>query len=268
VAEYAVFTSEGIPEEIKRTVEVCEYNDLDCVERKLRTEEFAGVIAEPVAGNMGVILPEKGFLEGLREISRTYGTVLIFDEVITGFRLGLSGAQGLFKVTPDLTTLGKIIGGGLPVGAVAGKKEVMRNLTPEGKVFNAGTFNAHPLTMAAGLATLEVLESDPKAYETANRATKILVETVEEALRGKEYALNEIGSMMQFFIGVKEVKNSAQARQARKDVYLRFHEEVRKAGVFVAPSQFEAIFTSAVHTEEIMKEYSERIRRVLAGLSW
>jgi len=268
VAEYAVFTSEGIPEEIKRTVEVCEYNDLDCVERKLRTEEFAGVIVEPVAGNMGVILPEKGFLEGLREISKTYGTVLIFDEVITGFRLGLSGAQGLFKVTPDLTTLGKIIGGGLPVGAVAGKKEIMRNLTPEGKVFNAGTFNAHPLTMAAGLATLEVLESDPKAYETANRATKILVETLEEALKGEEYALNGIGSMMQFFIGVKEVKNSVQARHARKDVYLRFHEEVRKAGVFVAPSQFEAIFTSAVHTEEIMKEYSERIRRVLAGLSW
>jgi glutamate-1-semialdehyde 2,1-aminomutase len=268
VAEYSVFTSDGIPEEIKNTVEVCEYNDLSCVEKKLRSEEFAAVIVEPVAGNMGVVLPDDGFLQGLREVTKTYGTVLIFDEVITGFRLGLSGAQGHFRVIPDLTTLGKIIGGGLPIGAITGKREIMSYLTPGGKVFNAGTFNANPLSMAAGLATIEVLETNPKAYETANKAIDILAEAVERGLKGRTYAINRIASMMQFFLGVKEVRNSQQAKQAKKEAFLKFHEEGRKKGVFVAPSQFEAIFTSSAHLEEVMKEYSDAVYRTLVELTW
>ncbi len=268
VSEYNVFTSEGIPEEIKLTVDVCEYNDLQCVEKKLKTEEFAGVIVEPVAGNMGVIPPEKDFLKGLRELTRTYNTLLIFDEVITGYRLGLAGAQGYFNVVPDITTLGKIIGGGLPVGAVAGKREIMDLLTPSGKVFNAGTFNANPLTMAAGLATVSELEENPKNYEIAENAAKALQETIEEGLKDKNYALNRVKSMLQVFFGVKEVKNSAQAKQARRDVFLKFHEELLRQGIFVAPSQFEAIFTSSAHTEDVMNEYLDKIRKVLEGMNW
>ena len=268
VSEYNVFTSDGIPEEIKLTVDVCEYNDLECVEKKLKTEEFAGVIVEPVAGNMGVIPPEKDFLRGLRELTKSYNTVLIFDEVITGYRLGLSGAQGYFQVVPDLTTLGKIIGGGLPVGGVAGKKEIMDLITPSGKVFNAGTFNANPLTMAAGLATISELEENPKNYEVAEEAARAVEETLEEGLKRKTYTINRVKSMLQVFFGVNEVKNSAQAKQAKREVFLKFHENLLREGIFVAPSQFEAIFTSSAHTEDVMNEYLGKMKKVLEGLSW
>ena len=266
-SEYNVAISMGIPNSILNTVVICKYNDLDCVEKKLKNEDIAGVIVEPVMGNMGVILPEKDFLKGLRELTRTYNSVLIFDEVITGFRLGLSGAQGYFGVIPDLTTLGKIIGGGLPIGAVAGKRDIMDNLTPAGKVFNAGTFNANPLTMTAGVATIEVLETT-NAYDVANKAMKELVEGISEIFssKGYKYTINHIQSMAQFFLGVDKVKNADDARLANKDLYVKIHERLLKYGVFIPPSQFETIFTSAAHTTEIVNLTLEALRKVVSEL--
>lgn len=266
-SEYNVAISMGIPNSILNTVVICKYNDLDCVEKKLKNADIAGVIVEPVMGNMGVILPEKDFLKGLRELTRTYNTVLIFDEVITGFRLGLSGAQGYFGVTPDLTTLGKIIGGGLPIGAVAGKRDIMDNLTPAGKVFNAGTFNANPLTMSAGVATIEVLETT-NAYDIANKAMKELVEGISEIFssKGYKFTINHIQSMAQFFLGVDKVKNADDARLANKDLYVKIHERLLKYGVFIPPSQFETIFTSAAHTTEIVNLTLEALRKVVSEL--
>ncbi|QGR15852.1 glutamate-1-semialdehyde 2,1-aminomutase [Sulfurisphaera ohwakuensis] len=267
VSEFNVIISSGIPTSIINTVIVCKYNDLDCVEKHLRTEEIAGVIVEPVMGNMGVILPEQDFLNGLRELTKTYNSVLIFDEVITGFRLGLSGAQGYFKVIPDLTTLGKIIGGGLPIGAVTGKKEIMSNLTPEGNVFNAGTFNANPLTMAAGIATIEVLETT-NAYDIANKASKEIAEELDNSLSKKnfKYTINRIQSMFQFFIGISKVTNADDARLANKHLYVKIHEKLLKLGVFIPPSQFETIFTSSSHSDEIVNLTIEAIHKVVSEI--
>ena len=266
-SEYNVAISMGIPNSILNTVITCKYNDLDCVEKQLKKEDIAGVIVEPVMGNMGVILPEKDFLRGLRELTKTYNTILIFDEVITGFRLGLSGAQGYFDVIPDLTTLGKIIGGGLPIGAVAGKKDIIDNLTPIGKVFNAGTFNANPLTMASGVATIEVLETT-NAYDIANEAMEELVEGMNEIFtsKGYKFTINRIQSMAQFFLGVDKVKNADDARLANKELYVKIHERLLKYGVFIPPSQFETIFTSAAHSIEIVNLTIEALRKVVSGL--
>lgn len=266
-SEYNVTISMGIPTSILNTIVICKYNELDCVEKKLKDEDIAGVIVEPVMGNMGVILPNRDFLKGLRELTKTYNTLLIFDEVITGFRLGLSGAQGYFGVIPDLTTMGKIIGGGLPIGAVAGKRDIMDNLTPAGKVFNAGTFNANPLSMTAGIATIEVLETT-NAYEVANKATKELVDGINEVLtsKGYKFTINHIQSMSQFFLGVDKVNNADDARLANKDLYVKIHERLLKQGVFIPPSQFETLFTSASHNTEIVNLTIEALRKVVSEL--
>jgi len=260
-SEFGIPNSEGIPSVVRSTVEVCEYNDVQCVEKKLKTEQFAATIVEPVMGNMGVILPNRDFLTGLREVCEETGTVLIFDEVITGFRLGLSGAQGVFKVLPDLTVLGKIIGGGMPIGGLTGKREIMELLTPAGKVFNAGTFNAHPLSMVAGLATIEELERG-RAYETAERAIRTIVQEIEDSIK-LQHTVNYISSMMQVFFGVREVRRASDARASNKGVYSRFHESLLKRGVFIPPSQFETIFTSASHDETVVESTLEAIKGAL-----
>jgi len=260
-SEFGIPNSEGIPSVVRSTVEVCEYNDVQCVEKKLKTEQFAATIVEPVMGNMGVILPNRDFLTGLREVCEETGTVLIFDEVITGFRLGLSGAQGVFKVLPDLTVLGKIIGGGMPIGGLTGKREIMELLTPAGKVFNAGTFNAHPLSMVAGLATIEELERG-RAYETAERAIRTIVQEIEDSIK-LQHTVNYISSMMQVFFGVREVRRASDARASNKGVYSRFHEYLLKRGVFIPPSQFETIFTSASHDETVVESTLEAIKGAL-----
>ncbi|BCU70382.1 glutamate-1-semialdehyde 2,1-aminomutase [Stygiolobus caldivivus] len=265
--EFNVSTSNGIPALVRNTVEICEYNDLGCVEKKLKNEDIAGVIVEPIMGNMGLILPEKGFLEGLRELTRSYNTLLIFDEVITGFRLGLSGAQGYFNVIPDLTTLGKIIGGGLPIGAVAGKSEIIDLLTPSGKVFNAGTFNANPLSMAAGVATIEVLERE-KVYDTARDSANAFSEELKTLLekKGITFTLNRVESMFQVFFGVREVKNATQAKQSDKSFYFRVHQKMLEQGVFIPPSQFEVIFSSGVHNSHIVNATLEAVKKVITEL--
>ncbi|MUM64657.1 glutamate-1-semialdehyde 2,1-aminomutase [Acidianus infernus] len=246
-SEFGVPNSEGIPEEVLKTVIVCEYNDLQCVEKKLKNEDVAAVIVEPVMGNMGVIPPEKDFLKGLREITSTYNTLLIFDEVITGFRLSMGGAQEYFGVTADLTTLGKIIGGGFPIGAFGGKREIMDMLTPSGKVFNAGTFNANPISMSAGLATLEVMERENVIEKTTYVAEKV----TEELERIKyPHVINRVKNMFQIFFGVEKVSNATEARRAKKEVYLQFQINLMKNGVYFPPSQFESVFTSLAHYDD------------------
>jgi glutamate-1-semialdehyde 2,1-aminomutase len=263
-SEYNILMSDGIPAEIVNTVEVCEYNDIQCVEKKLKTEQFAGIIVEPVAGNMGLVLPEREFLKALREFSSSYGSLLIFDEIITGFRLGLGGAQEYFKINADIVTLGKIIGGGFPIGAVASKSYIMDMLTPKGKVFNAGTFNAHPISMAAGLATIEILESE-NVYYIANKAINAISEELERMIKN-QFVINKIASMMQIFFDVNSVKNASEARKANKEKYVKFAEKLLKNGVFIPHSQFEVIFTSGAHDENVVNETIEKLKEAVKEL--
>lgn len=259
--EFGIPDSEGIPTAVTRTVVVCEYNDLECVEKKLRSEEIAGVIVEPVMGNMGVIPPNKDFLKGLRELTKDYNTLLIFDEVITGFRLSLSGAQGYYGITPDITTLGKIIGGGFPIGAIGGKREIISMLTPEGKVFNAGTFNANPISMTAGIATIEVIERE-NVIEKAAYVAKAISEELDK-LRF-EHIVNRVQSMFQIFFGIRgKVSNAIEAKKANKEIYSKFHLMMLKEGVFIPPSQFESLFTSLAHyDDEVINLTINAIRKV------
>ncbi len=271
-AEYGVPTSAGVPEEVARLTLVARYNDLESVEKIMRRhgDHVAAIIVEPVAGNSGVIPPREGFLRGLRELADRYGALLIMDEVITGFRLGLGGAQERFGVRGDITTLGKIVGGGFPIGVVVASREIMENLTPSGKVFNAGTFNAHPVTMAAGLATIEVLETG-EPYRVAGEAARRLAEAYEElaSRNGLDYVVHRVESMFQIFLGVREVWSPEDAAKADKRLYTRLHEELLKRGVFVTPSQLEAVFTSAAHTREVVEEtlqaLEEAFRAAVSG---
>ncbi|WP_205760702.1 glutamate-1-semialdehyde 2,1-aminomutase [Acidianus sulfidivorans] len=256
--EFGVPDSDGIPKEVLNTVIICEYNNLDCVEKNLKTEEIAGVIVEPVMGNMGVIPPDKNFLSGLRELTKTYNTLLIFDEVITGFRLSLGGAQEYFKVSADITTLGKIIGGGFPIGAIGGKREIIDMLTPNGKVFNAGTFNANPISMTAGLATIEVLER-----ENVIDKTTIVAKTISEELDKLpvKHTINRVQNMFQIFFEIDKVTNATEAKKANKDEYIKFHVNLLKHGVFIPPSQYESIFTSLAHYDDnVINETLQAIR--------
>ncbi|ACP36109.1 glutamate-1-semialdehyde-2,1-aminomutase [Sulfolobus islandicus Y.G.57.14] len=263
--EYNVTTSDGIPMEIMKTVEICEFNDLDCVDKKLRNEDIAAALLEPIMGNAGVILPEKGFLSGLRELTKSYNSLLIFDEVITGFRIDIGGAQSYYQIYPDITTLGKIIGGGFPIGAVAGKAEIIDNFTPAGRVFNAGTFNANPISMIAGIATIEELEKE-YPYNIANKASKTLVEELERLLKIK-HTINHIGSMFQVFFGIDKVRNYSDAKRANKEYYIKFHERLLKERVFIPPSQYETIFTSAAHEDDVVNDTIDKLAKVIGELS-
>ncbi len=253
VATLGIPGSPGVPEEIVSNTISVPYNDLGAVEEVFAKsgDTIAAVIVEPIAGNMGVIPPQKGFLEGLRELTLKNGTLLIFDEVITGFRIGLNGAQGYYGITPDLTCLGKIIGGGLPVGAYGGKAEIMKHVAPQGPIYQAGTLSGNPIAVAAGLATLNVLKR-PGVYqrleELAQRLSKGLREAAKEA--GIEVSLNRVGSMMTCFFTSGEVTDFAQAMSADTERYAKFWREMLARGVYLAPSQFEATFVSLAHTEE------------------
>ncbi|BEP17720.1 glutamate-1-semialdehyde 2,1-aminomutase [Pyrofollis japonicus] len=268
-AEYGVPMSKGVPSDVAKLTLVAKYNDLESVEKIMRKhgEKVAAVIVEPVVGNAGVIPPKPGFLQGLRELTKTYGALLIMDEVITGFRLGLGGAQEYYGVKGDITTLGKIVGGGMPIGVVAASKEVMKELTPSGKVFNAGTFNAHPVTMAAGLATIEVLETG-EPYKVANNAAKTLVETLGDLVKryGIEATINHVESMFQIFFTGNEVASPEDAQKSKKEVYVALHEELLKRGVFIAPSQMEAVFTSGVHSEDVVEETKKALEESFKAL--
>ena len=245
--------SPGVPEEIVKNTLSIPYNNIEALERTLRDPELdiACVIVEPVAGNMGVVVPERAFLQRLRELTAELGIVLIFDEVITGFRLALGGAQERFGILPDLTCLGKIIGGGLPVGAYGGRRELMDMIAPSGPIYQAGTLSGNPLAMAAGLAMLDVVQR-PGFYD-ALEATSTWFGTEMERLAAAApvpITVNRIGSLMTCFFTAGPVTDFDSAMQADAARYGRFFRHMLAGGIWLAPSQFEAAFVSAAHSPE------------------
>lgn len=259
----------GVTEGTAKDTIVLPYNDIDAVKEAFRKEgeNIAAVIVEPIAGNMGVVLPEPGFLEGLREITKEYGALLIFDEVITGFRVSYGGAQELLGIMPDLTTLGKIIGGGLPVGAFGGRAEIMDYIAPEGPVYQAGTLSGNPLAMAAGIATLEILKNK-SVYENLEKMSKMLAEGLKSAFEesGIPFYQTRVASMMCTFFTSDKVKNYQTAANSDTDAYAKFFWGMIENGVYFAPSQFEAAFVSAAHTELDIEKTVEAARKVLKTL--
>jgi glutamate-1-semialdehyde 2,1-aminomutase len=244
----------GVPEETTRNTIVVPYNDVDRFEKVVREERenLAAVIVEPAVGNIGVVLPKEGFLESLRELTAKYGVVLIFDEVITGFRLALGGAQEYYGVTPDLTTLGKILGGGFPIAAYAGKKEIMRLIAPSGKVYQAGTYSGNPISVAAGLATLKILRSRKRFYSEMEKKCEKLdrqLNRVADEL-GVQMQVNHVGSMFQMFLTGKPVYDYASARAADNKRFMALHRRLLEKGVFLPPSQFETCFISWAHSKK------------------
>ena len=259
--------SAGVPEGCTRDTLTAVYNDLQSVEDIFGAcgSEIAAVIVEPVAANMGVVLPEEGFLTGLRRICDEYGALLIFDEVITGFRLSLSGAQGYFGIRPDLTTFGKIIGGGMPVGAYGGRRDVMELIAPSGPVYQAGTLSGNPVAMAAGLAQLKLLRDTPDFYEELNRKGDVFFENMKEAVReaGKPWQVNHIGSLGCIFFTDGPVENYAQAKTADTKAFAEYFSWMLGHGIYVAPSQFEAMFLSSAMTEEELAGVLETLKEYL-----
>ena len=258
--------SAGVPAGCTQDTLTAVYNDLDSVQAIFDQfrGEIAAVIVEPVAANMGVVLPKEGFLEGLRRICTEQGSLLIFDEVITGFRLSLSGAQGYFGVEPDLTTFGKIIGGGMPVGAYGGRKDVMKLIAPSGPVYQAGTLSGNPVAMAAGLRQLKLLRETPDFYKKLNHKADVFFEGMQEAVKaaGKPWQINHIGSLGCIFFTDRPVTNYAEAKTSDTKKFGEYFSYMIKNGIYLAPSQFEAMFLSAAMTEEelantqeIFKEY-------------
>ena len=231
-----------------------------------RGREIAAVIVEPVAGNMGVVPPRPGFLEGLREVTRAHGALLIFDEVITGFRVAYGGAQQLYGVRPDLTCLGKIIGGGLPVGAYGGARALMEQVAPLGTIYQAGTLSGNPLAVAAGLATLRALR-ERGVYARLEALGAALERGLREAAGAAGVALtvNRVGSMLTGFFCAGPVTDYASARRADTSAYARFFHAMLGAGVFLAPSQFEAAFVSLAHTDADIAEAGRAAARALAA---
>ncbi len=244
-------SSPGIPEQVSSTVIVSKYNDEDSVSSIFREfgDRIAAVITEPVMGNAGVILPEPGFLEFLREITEKNSSLLIFDEVITGYRFAFSPYQDIINIKPDITTLGKIIGGGLPIGLFGGKKDIMKMVSPSGSVYESGTFSGNPLTMAAGLAALNELQRSD--YRTLEKRTEELVKGILRSAekRKKRLAVNSIGSMFQMFFGIENVKSYADALTADKNAYFRAFRMLSREGVYLPPSQYETNFVSFAHSE-------------------
>ena len=232
---------------------MADYNDLDPVRAHFEAQpgEIACVIVEPVAGNMGCVPPVDGFLEGLREICTKEGAVLIFDEVMTGFRVAMGGAQERYGVLPDLTTLGKVIGGGLPVGAYGGREDLMRQVAPDGPVYQAGTLSGNPLATAAGTAALTYLKDNPDVFETLEERGQQLEAGIQGIIAEGGYPLywTRVGSMASLFFSADSVTDWHSAARSDRDAFKRFFWGMLDRGVYLAPSPFEALFLSSAHTE-------------------
>lgn len=253
VATLSLPDSPGVPENVAANTIAVPYNDLEAVRLVLKEfgEEVACIIVEPIAGNMGVVPPLPGFLEGLRSLTEQYGCLLIFDEVMTGFRVGYHSAQGLFGITPDLTCLGKIIGGGLPVGAYGGKRVIMEQMAPNGPIYQAGTLSGNPLAMIAGYTTLKLL-GEPKVYEELERKSARLEAGFSKnaAVFGVPCTINRVGSMVCPFFTDQKVINYETAKTSNLTLFKQYFAKLLDLGVSIAPSQFEGMFVSAVHSDE------------------
>ncbi len=249
---------------------IARFNDLDSVEKLVleNPDEIAAIIVEPVAGNMGCVLPSAGFLEGLRSICDKAGIVLIFDEVMTGFRLSQGGAQERLEVEPDMTTLGKIIGGGMPVGAYGGRKEIMDFVSPQGPVYQAGTLSGNPVAMAAGLSVLRYLRNHPEVYTRIEETTHTIVSGYREILNeiGKDYTINTIGSMVSLFFSEEPVIDMDSAKKCDTALFGRYFRGMLEKGVYLAPSQFESLFISTAitptETDHILSATREVMRSI------
>jgi glutamate-1-semialdehyde 2,1-aminomutase len=251
-------TSLGVPEETTRNTIVMPFNDTEKFERAVKENknDLAAVIVEPVIGNIGVVLPESGFLETLRELTEHYGAVLIFDEVLTGFRLALGGAQEYYGVTPDMTTLGKILGGGLPMAAFVGKEEIMKMIAPSGKVYQAGTYSGNPVSVAAGLTTLKILlERGAGFYDKLALNCQKIVNPIKKVISefGKKLQINYVASMYQIFFTEESVIDYKTVKTADNTKFMLFHEKLLENGIFVPPSQFESCFLSSEHSSQDTK---------------
>jgi glutamate-1-semialdehyde 2,1-aminomutase len=246
-------TSLGIPEETSKNTFVLPFNNTALLQQFIDRygEEIAAVVIEPVMGNAGPILPREGYLQDVRKITQEHGVILIFDEVITGFRLAFGGAQEYFKITPDMTTLGKILGGGLPLAAFGGKKEVMEQVSPLGRVYQAGTFNGNPISVAAGLETLKILSKKPEIYEQLKRKGDRLRKSLQDIIEDRRVAVQVSGleSMFQIFFTKNAVTDYESVQTSDRTQFMNYQRNLMKQRVFVPPSQFETCFISAVHTD-------------------
>jgi glutamate-1-semialdehyde 2,1-aminomutase len=269
VATLGLPDSPGVPKAATSSTLTAPFNDLEAVKALFEEnrDEVAGVILEPVVGNAGFIAPDAGFLEGLRELTHEYGALLVFDEVMTGFRIAYGGAQEKFGVTPDLTTLGKVIGGGLPVGAYGGRRDIMSMVAPAGPVYQAGTLSGNPLAMTAGIKTLELLQK-PGTYESLERITKKLADGLLQIAKETGHAAcgGQISAMFGLFFTAGPVHNYEDAKKSDTTKFGRFHRGMLERGVYLAPSQFEAGFTSFAHTEEDIEQTLTVARDVMSSL--
>ena len=257
LATFGIPGSPGVPEELAKLTISLPFNSLEAVEIAVEKfgDQIAAIIIEPVAGNMGVVLPEEGFLEGLRRITREHGILLMFDEVITGFRVSPGGAQELYDIMPDLTCLGKIIGGGLPVGAYGGRRDIMSHIAPEGNVYQAGTLSGNPLAMAAGTATLMILKNK-EVYEKLEEKSRFFFSGLRDAAKkaGVDIVINRVGSMGSLFFTKHPVVDFSSVKETETSKYTPFYREMLAQRIYLAPSPFEALFVSLAHNEEIMNK--------------
>lgn len=275
IATLGIATSGGVPASFAREVIICPFNNLEILKKTVRKyqRDLAAILMEPVMANCGVILPEEGFLKGVRELCDYYGLVLIFDEVITGFRLSLGGAQQFYSIKSDLTCLGKILGGGFPLAAVGGKREIMKRLAPSGDVYQAGTLSGNPIAVEAGIATVEFLiKNKDRVYSHLEKNTDFLCQAITSYAKeeGIKLIVNRIASMFSlFFSPQKEIKNYQDALSQRKGQFKRFFHYLLKEGVYLPPSPFETSFLSLAHkrehldfTVEVMRKGLRRLKKI------
>jgi glutamate-1-semialdehyde 2,1-aminomutase len=270
VATLSIAGSPGVPESFVTHTLSLPYNDIDSVKKVMEEqgEKIACIIVEPVAGNMGLVAPVDGFLETLKELTEESGAILIFDEVMTGFRVAYGGAQSLYGIDPDITCLGKIIGGGLPVGAYGGKREIMEHIAPQGPVYQAGTLSGNPLAMAAGTATLTQLK-DPGFYDTMDEKAGRLAAGFEKAAEnaGIDVAVDKVGSMIGLFFTDRRIVNFDDAKKCDLKMFSAYYNGMLKEGIYLAPSQFEALFVSSAHDIEHIDETIRAAEKVMDELT-
>ncbi len=270
VLTQAIPGSPGVPEEIAALTLSLPYNNLEAVKEavKRHSGEIAAIIVEPVAGNMGVVLPREGFLAGLRQLCHQEDIILIFDEVISGFRAAWGGAQTLYGIKPDLTCLGKIIGGGLPVGAYGGRRDLMSQVAPSGPIYQAGTLSGNPVAVAAGLATLQALQKAGTYEQLEEKGAWLAAELVRAADRGGvDITVNRAGSLLTVFFGRGPVHDLEDAKKSDLNRFRQFFQGMLARGIYLPPSQFEAWFISLAHTTADLEKTAEAAREVLAGLA-
>ncbi|MDL1969027.1 MAG: glutamate-1-semialdehyde 2,1-aminomutase [Deltaproteobacteria bacterium] len=269
VATLGIPGSPGVPESFVAHTLSLPYNDIESVKKVMdeQGDKIACIIVEPVAGNMGLVRPVDGFLETLREVTEKSGSILIFDEVMTGFRVAYGGAQSLYGILPDITCLGKIIGGGLPVGAYGGKREIMEHIAPNGPVYQAGTLSGNPVAMAAGIATLMQLKK-PGFYENLDKKADLLATGIKKAAEkaGVKAMVDRAGSMLGLFFTDRDVKNFEDAKTSDLDMFSAYYNGMLEKGIYLAPSQFEALFVSAAHEAEHIDKTIEAAEEVLKDL--